>query len=77
MRAQTHVVYELNIINEEGEYTEVFSHDFDSEIYEEDIDGTDMMMINFEMEKLKKKYGEMTLLLEWCIERNPIGRLLH
>lgn len=69
MRKQTHVIYELNLINMEGEeFVEEFSHCFDSELYEHDIDGTDVTMVHFKMQDLKKKHGEV-FLLEFSIER--------
>lgn len=75
MRPQTHVIYELNIITTEGEeMLVVFSHDFDSEIYNGDVEGTDAMMVNFKYQDLKEQYGDGILLLEYSVER---GGVLH
>jgi hypothetical protein len=54
--------------------TVVFSHDFDDEIYNNDIDGTDVMMVNFKMQDLKKEHGDGIFLLEFSVER---GGVLH
>jgi hypothetical protein len=72
MRPQTHVTYELNLINIEGEeISEVFSHNFDSEIYDSDIEGTDVMMVNFKVGDLKEKHGDV-FLLDFSVERGGI-----
>jgi hypothetical protein len=70
MRELTNVVYELNLINKEGtEITETFSHTFDSELYNHDVDGTDVMMVNFKMQDLMKEHGKDIFLLEFTIDR--------
>ena len=70
MRKNITVTYELNIINKEGEeMVEVFSHVFDSELYNEDVEGIDVMMVNFKVQDLQKRYGQV-FLMEFSIERD-------
>ncbi|MGN4822057.1 hypothetical protein [Bacillus cereus] len=51
---------------------EKFSHIFDREIYNSDVEGTDVMMINFKMQELKEKYND-ALLLEFSVERGEVN----
>lgn len=70
MRQNVTVTYELDFINEEGEeMTETFSHIFDSELYNEDVEGIDVMMVNFKVQDLQKKYGQV-FLMSFSIERD-------
>jgi hypothetical protein len=76
MRPQTHVIYELTLVDKEGEemFYE-FSRDFDDDIYNSDIDGTDIMMVNFVVQDLKNEYGEELLLMEFSVDRSVVGEL--
>jgi hypothetical protein len=69
MREEIKVFYELEIVGGMGEFTEEFTHTFDREIYIEDMEATDVMMVNFKMQELKEKYGEDIFLLEFSIGR--------
>lgn len=72
MRPQIQVVYELTLIGISGEeFVEKFSHVFDREIYDSDVEGTDVMMVNFKMQELKEKYDDV-LLLEFSVERGEV-----
>jgi hypothetical protein len=72
LREHVNVTYELNLINREGEeFTETFSHCFDSEIYEIDVEGTDITMVNFKVQDLKSKYGEI-FLMDFAITREGV-----
>lgn len=72
MRPLTNVIYELNLINIEGsEIKETFSHDFDSEIYNSDVEGTDLMMVNFRVQDLREIYGEL-FLMEFTVDRGDV-----
>ncbi len=69
MRPQTSVIYELNLINMEGEeLTETFTKSFDSEIYNNDVDGTDSMIVNFKVQDLQRERGGI-FLLGFSVER--------
>lgn len=57
----------------EGTFVEKFSHIFDKEIYSSDVEGTDVMMVNFKMQEISEKYVDV-LLLEFSIER---GEVIH
>ncbi|PGA05605.1 hypothetical protein [Bacillus mycoides] len=72
MRPQIHVFYELELIGVEGTFVEKFSHIFDREIYNSDVEGTDVMMVNFKMQELKEKYSD-ALLLEFSVERGEVN----
>jgi hypothetical protein len=73
LRPQTHVTYELDIITMDGEeMCVVFSHEFDSEIYDGDEEATDLMMVNFKMQELKEKHGDGVFLLGWSIARGGV-----
>lgn len=72
MRPQIHVFYELELIGVKGTFVEKFSHIFDREIYNSDVEGTDVMMINFKMQELKEKYND-ALLLEFSVERGEVN----
>lgn len=69
VREEIKVFYELELVGSMGEFTEEFTHTFDKEIYIEDIDATDVMMVNFKMQELKEKYGRDLFLLGFSIGR--------
>jgi hypothetical protein len=70
LRKQINVIYELNLITGNGEEVkEEFSYQFDRELYEEDMDGTDIMTINFLMQDMKKKYGDDVFLMDFSVDR--------
>lgn len=70
MREQTDVSYILNLVDKEGnEIVRGFSHIFDSEIYYEDIDGTDILMVHHKVKDIQTELGEV-FLLEFTVERN-------
>ncbi|PEA25918.1 hypothetical protein CN984_12510 [Bacillus cereus] len=71
MRPQIQVFYELELIGVDGAFIEKFSHIFDREIYNSDVEGTDVMMVNFKMQELKEKYSD-ALLLEFSVERGEV-----
>ncbi|HDR8454001.1 TPA: hypothetical protein QC364_000793 [Bacillus cereus] len=68
-RPLTNVIYELELIGEEGEIKEEFSISFDSELYDSDRESTDHIAINMKVVELKEKYGEDLLLLNYSISR--------
>lgn len=69
MGKQIYVTYELILADRTGEeFTESFSHSFESDIYCSDVETTDIMMVNFKMQDLKEKYGDVVL-VEFSIER--------
>lgn len=71
MREEIQVNYELNIIGVEGEFTEEFSHVFDSSLYNSDIEGTDFMMVNFKVQELRNTHGDV-FLLEFSVNRGGV-----
>lgn len=72
MRPQVQVFYELELIGVDGTFVEKFSYIFDREIYNSDIEGTDVMMVNFKMQEISEKYDDV-LLLEFSIERGEVN----
>ncbi|MFA2720664.1 hypothetical protein [Bacillus paranthracis] len=68
-RPLTNVVYELELIGEEGEIMEEFSISYDSELYDSDKESTDSIAINMKVAELKEKHGEDLLLLNYSISR--------
>jgi len=69
---ETQVTYELILMVGGGEFTERFSQSFDSKIYNDDIEGTDWMVVGFKMQELKEKYGDDLMLLEMIVERGVV-----
>ncbi|MFJ8247320.1 hypothetical protein [Peribacillus asahii] len=74
-RPLTIVTYDLELITSEGEVTETLEISYDSEMYDEDRDGADMMFINLKMTEMKEKYGDDVFLLGYSIGREQQGGL--
>ncbi|MCY9056087.1 hypothetical protein MOE90_20840 [Bacillus spizizenii] len=69
-RPQTKVVYDMTIIAEDGgEIKKSFTVSYDSEIYDDDKESTDLIFINMRMADLKEIYGNNILLLTFDISR--------
>ncbi|MEC2335083.1 hypothetical protein [Bacillus subtilis] len=69
-RPQTKVVYDLTIIVEDGgEIKKSFTVSYDSEIYDDDKESTDLIFIKMRMADLKEIYGNNILLLTFDISR--------
>lgn len=71
MRPQIQVFYELELMGVDGKFVEKFSRIFDRKIYDSDVEGTDVMMVNFKFQELKEKYDDI-LLLEFSVERGEV-----
>ncbi|MGH0831315.1 hypothetical protein ACQVTX_23860 [Bacillus pretiosus] len=72
MRPQIQVFYELELMGADGKFVEKFSRIFDKEIYSSDVEGTDVMMVNFKFQEISEKYDDV-LLLEFSVERGEVS----
>jgi hypothetical protein len=67
------VDYELEIMDGTGKNSIAdFYVMFDAELYDEDRDGIDNMVVNTKFNELKEQYGDDLLLVEFSVERDDI-----
>lgn len=69
MREQIQVTYELNMMINGENVEKAFSRILDKELYYEDIDSFDIMVINNKVMDLKSEYGDDVFLVQFSVER--------
>lgn len=74
-REQIKVEYEILGLDVNGKEVEVcFQKEYDLEMYEEDIDGMDTMMVNVKIQELEIEHGKL-LITEFTIDRGTYDLL--
>lgn len=73
MRKEVNVNYQLEIVKECGEkVTEEFSQSFDHEIYHEDKEASDIMVISMKIQEMKEKHGDDIFIESFSVDRNNL-----